>query len=121
MRFVCLVHVDLDLISKLTPEEDAALQLENYELDQAYLKSGKLIAAGPLEFPEKATLIRSRNGQVTVNDGPYVETKEHLGGFMLIDAESREEAIKIASGSMEKYGTLELRETWELPDPRLAS
>ena len=120
MRFLCLIHVDPELIGQITPEEDAKLQLDNYEADQALMRSGKLITAGPLEDREKATLIRSRDGEVTVTDGPYVETKEHLGGFMLIEAESREEAIKIASGSMEKYGTLELRATWELPDPRKA-
>ncbi len=117
MRFLCLVHIDKTLIAAMTPEEDAALQRDSYEADQALYRSGNLIAAGPLEEPVRATLIRERNGSVSTTDGPYVETKEHVGGFMLIEAANREEAVRLATGSIARYGTIEMRESWELAEP----
>jgi hypothetical protein len=50
-----------------------------------------------LEDPTTAKSVRMRNGRVTATDGPFAEAKEVLGGFNLIEAESMEEAVRIAS------------------------
>jgi hypothetical protein len=118
MRFICLVHVDPTLMEGMTEADHKALTAKNYAEDQALLKSGHLIAAGPLDDVETATLVRVRNGKMSMTDGAYVETKEHLGGFVLIEAESREQAIELlADSSMAQYGTLEIREHWALEMP----
>lgn len=118
MRFICLVHVDPARFEGMTAADHKALDAENYAFDQALLKSGHLIAAGPLGEPQTATLIRREDDGVSMVDGPYVETKEHLGGFVLIEASDREEAIALfAKDAMARFGTLEVREHWALPPP----
>src|SRR5262245_52493646 len=108
LRFIVLVHED--------PEADASIpDAQRAELDDrvfAYVtdleRSGKLIAGGPIEAPEKATVIRSANGELSMTDGPYVETKEHLAGFLLIEVADREEALRLAAQfPRTQYGSIE--------------
>lgn len=115
MRFMIFVHVDPAKMAGMTEADHRALNAENYESDQELLRSGRLIAAGPLGEPETATLLRTVDGRVSMTDGPYVETKEHLGGFLLVDVKDRAEALEIAvRDPMSRYGTLEVREHWAL-------
>lgn len=117
MKFICLVHVDRAKMAAMTPAEQAALNAASLAGDRRLLDSGHLIAAGPLAEPETSTLVRSVDGRLSVTDGAYVETKEHLGGFVLIEAASRAEAIDLlADIEMAKYATLEIREHWALED-----
>lgn len=117
MKFICLVHVDPAMMDGMTKADHEGLNADNLAGDQRLIASGHLIAAGPLAEPETATLVRVRNGKLSMTDGPYVETKEHLGGFVLIEAESREQAMELlADSAMARYGTLEIREHWSLED-----
>lgn len=110
MQFVCLVYVDTELDASMTPAEREVFDRENREYG-AWLIAGPSTACGPLSEPGTATLIRSRRGQVSMTDGPYVETKEHLAGLILLDAGDRQEAIAIASKCpVARIGTLEVRE-----------
>lgn len=115
MKFVCLIHVDPSRFEGMTDADHKALNALNYAEDQELLKSGRLITAGPLGEPHTATLIRERNGKVSMTDGAYAETKEHLGGLVVIEAADRAEAIRILGvSSMARFGTLEIREHWAL-------
>jgi hypothetical protein len=115
MQYLCLVHVDGELIGKLTPEEDKKQQRESIEHDEELIRSGHLVAANPVQGPESATIVRVRNGKVSMTDGPYVETKEHLGGFMVIEAKDLNEALAIASKTpVARFGSIEVRPTWDL-------
>jgi hypothetical protein len=118
MKFICLVHVDSEKMSVMTAAEQEALNVDSLAGDRRLLESGHLIAAGPLAEPETATLVRmASNGKLSMTDGPYVETKEHLGGFVLIEAKDRKQAIELlADAAIAKYGTLEIREHWSLED-----
>jgi hypothetical protein len=117
MKFVCLVHVDRSRFEGISAAEQAEVDQDALEGDRRLLASGHLIAAGPLAEPETATLVRIRDGQLSMTDGPYVETKEHLGGLVIIEAESREQAIGLLGDSkLAAYGTLEIREHWALED-----
>ena len=68
-----------------------------------------------------AVTVRSRDGKVAVTDGPFAETKEQLGGFNLIEARDRDEAIRIASKfPWTRTGSVEIRPVLEaspIPDP----
>lgn len=78
-------------------------------------ESGRMIAAEALEPVSTATTVRVRNGKITITDGPFAETKEQLAGFYLVDAESREEALKIAAGiPAARVGCVEVRPVREL-------
>ncbi len=58
--------------------------------------SGKLVAGNELDDPETAKTVRVRDGQPVVTDGPFAETKEQIGGLMVVEADDLDEAISIA-------------------------
>jgi hypothetical protein len=109
MQFLCLVHVDRALAAAMTPAEAEKFERENREYGE-WLADGRSVMFSSLHEPETAALIRSRNGSVAMTDGPYVETKEHLAGFIVLDARNREEAIEIVKRSpVARIGTIEVR------------
>jgi hypothetical protein len=68
----------------------------------------------PLRPPSDAKTIRVRKGKVMITDGPFSDTREKMAAYELIDCESIEEAIKIASGHpMAKAATIEVRPIWD--------
>ena len=110
MQYMLLVHVDQSKMDELTPEQDKANQRECLEYDRELERRGVYVASNPLMGPEASTLVRVRNGKVSMHDGPHVETKEHLGGFILIEARDLNEALDAAQNCpMAKFGSIEVR------------
>jgi hypothetical protein len=87
--------MDQDRMDALSPREQHELQVESARSDEELQRAGKLLAADALDAPRTVTCIRKRGGALSITDGPFVETKEHLGGFMLLEVRDREEAIRI--------------------------
>jgi hypothetical protein len=78
-------------------------------------RKGQFLATSPLRPTSTATSVRVRDGKRLVTDGPFAETREQLGGYFLIDAQSLDEAIDIAEripGA--KIGTVEIRQVIEV-------
>ena len=75
------------------------------------------VHAEALQGPESATSVRVRGGKVSTTDGPFAETKEHLGGFILVEARDLNEALRIAAGiPLARLGaTIEVRPVYEIP------
>jgi hypothetical protein len=72
-----------------------------------------------LELPENAITVRVRDGKMSATDGPYMETKEVLGGLTLIEARDLNEAVRIASGSpFARLGSIEVRPLVDFSKPR---
>jgi hypothetical protein len=108
VKYLCLVYLSPDQWNA-APDE-ACLACGN-ELRA----SGHLLGGTPLHPTHTATTVRVRNGQVSVTDGPFAETKEQLAGFYLIDARDLNEAIQIASKiPPAQFGSIEVRPTREL-------
>jgi len=108
MKYLCLVYLSAENWSACSDSACAAYagQLQD---------SGKLIDGKPLHPVHTATTVRVRNGQTTITDGPFAETKEALAGFYLIDARDLNEAIQIASKiPPARYGSIEVRPTRDL-------
>jgi hypothetical protein len=115
MQYLCMVHVDGEAMTKLTPAEDRELTRRSLAYDEELQKSGHFLAASALQGPETATVVRVRNGKVSMTDGPFVETKEHLGGFILIEARDLNEALAVAQKiPMAGYGSIEVRPEYQL-------
>lgn len=109
MQYLCLVHVDRKLDAAMTPAEREGFDRENREYGE-WLKANGFMVFSPLEEPEAAVLLRTRQDTLSMTDGPYVETKEHLAGFILIEAPDREAAIEvIRKCPVTRIGTLEVR------------
>ena len=97
MQFVISLIVDPAVLGTLTQEEMAAVGEGHARFIQSLKDSGELIVTQALADPSQAAVVRVRNGQPVVTDGPYLEAKEHLGGFYLIDCEDRDRAIALAA------------------------
>jgi hypothetical protein len=116
LLFCCTEEKRLDTMSK---SECDALMEETSAYCEALQKSGHLIAAEPLEPVQMAVTVRVRNGKVSVSDGPSAETKEHIGGFFLINARDLNEPIQVASRFLSvRLGSMEVRPVME---PAVAS
>jgi hypothetical protein len=114
MRYLCLVYVDREIIGNITPERNQKLQSDVETYDADLKRRGLLMMGEPLAEPETAVTVRRRNGKVSTHDGPFAETKEHLGGFMLLEARDLNEAIDIARNDpMAEMGSLEVRALWD--------
>jgi len=118
MRYLCLVHIDGEAIGTLDPAADKDLTRRSIEYDEELTRRGKYIASDALQGPETAKLVRPRGGKVATTDGPYAETKEHLGGFILIEASGMDEAMEIAARiPVGQFGTIEVRPSMQMnPD-----
>jgi hypothetical protein len=97
MKYLLLVFYDEKVRNSLSEPESQALIRESIEFDNSLREGGHLIAAHPLEGVHAATTLRSRAGKLAVTDGPFAETNEQIGGFLLIEARDLNEAIQIAS------------------------
>jgi hypothetical protein len=88
-----LLSVIDDSAGSATPDEDAAIDVFNDRLQA----EGHWVFAGGLGGPSTATVIDNRGGKAMVTDGPFLESKEHLAGFWIIEAADLDEALKLAT------------------------
>jgi hypothetical protein len=88
-----LVSVITDTPALATPEEDAAIDVFNERLQA----EGHWVFAGGLGGPSTATVIDNRGEEAMVTDGPFLESKEYLVGFWIIEAADLDEALKLAT------------------------
>jgi hypothetical protein len=115
MKYLLLVHIDENVMAAMTPAEDAALTTDALDYDDELRRSGHYIASNALQPVRTATIVRVRNNKLSTTDGPFVETKEQLGGFMLIDARDLNDAIQVAARCpMARVGSIEVRPIMEL-------
>lgn len=116
MNYVCLVYGEEKYIEALSKEGLADLDRRSVAYDRSIEKTGKLVIAQALQSVKTATTIRKRSGKVVATDGPFAETKEQLLGFVMIDAASQEEALKIAADiPIAEWGSIEVRAVYDVP------
>jgi hypothetical protein len=93
-----------------TPEYDAEMNVWG-EINAELRASGRLVAASGLQT-DHATTVRAPDGNVTVSDGPFAETKEILFSFYVVDVEDLDAAIELASRlPAVRYGSVDIRPT----------
>lgn len=118
MRYLCLIYSDRQKIDALARSELDAVVREYFALTDELKRSGKYVAGEALQPVRTAKSVRVRNGKVSTTDGPFAETKEQLGGFYLIDAANRNEAIAVAAKiPAARWGTIEVRPIQEFDQP----
>jgi len=110
MRYLCLIYEDEKPWESIPTAEAEAVMGEYFAFTEGIRGKGQLVAGEALQPTATATTVRVRNGKISTTDGPYVETKEQLGGFYLIDAGDLNEAIQIASRiPSARHGSIEVR------------
>lgn len=109
MRYLCLVYAEESKLAGFPDEECVAH-------DEGLRAAGHCVASEALQPVATAATLRLRNGDLSVTDGPFAETKEQLAGFYLIDARDLNEAIRIASRIPPiRVGSIEVRPIRDLP------
>jgi len=110
MEYMLLIYLNEEEATRLSEAEKQRIFQEFDAFTQDVIKSGHRKAGAPLEFTKSAATVRVRDGKTMVTDGPFAETKEQLGGYVLVEAKDLDEAISIAARiPSSKYGSTEVR------------
>ncbi len=116
MRYLCIVHHDESWFDRATPDQMKELDRDSLLYDKQLAARGKLVVAEALQGSRTARLVRVRRKKSEVTDGPFAETKEQMIGFLLIEADSLDEAVEIAGGvPLARTGTIEVRQVFDVP------
>lgn len=121
MRYICLVYFDPQKLRDMSPAEKAALDRDSGDYDKTLDAQGHLVVAEALKSTQESMTIQVRDGKMSSTDGPFMETREALGGFILVEARDLNEAVRIAAGiPLAKLGSIEVRPimTWDEPNPK---
>jgi hypothetical protein len=114
MKYMLLIYMEEGALNEAEREH---CYVESTELAHDLEASGQYLGASPLHPTSTATSVRVRDGKRLVTDGPFAETREHLGGYFLVEAKDLDSAIGIAGripGA--RVGTVEIRPVIEIPD-----
>jgi hypothetical protein len=118
MKYLCLIYENEKGWEQMPKDQADAVMGEYFAFTESIKKSGHYIGGEGLQPTQTATSIRVRNGKISATDGPYVETKEQLGGFYLIDAKDLNDAIRVASRiPSAQWGAVEVRPIQEFAEP----
>jgi hypothetical protein len=110
MQFLMLVYTDTTLMEAVPEGEFDTLMRGCFEHADELHAQGRLLGSQQLEPAASARTIRTRNGRTTFSDGPFAETKEMLAGFNILEADSFEEAVRIAAEfPWSRTGSIEVR------------
>lgn len=118
MRYICIVHADPAQFENQTAEQKVDLDRRSLAYDRELAEKGQYVLAEAIQEPGTAVLVRNRQGAISNTDGPYMETKEFMAGFILIEARDLNEAVRIAASiPMAEMGTIEVRPVYIIPTP----
>lgn len=115
MKYLCFGYLDVPQWLKLSPAEQNAMVDACFAYDETLKKDGHWVGGEGLQGPETAAMVRYENGKVSVTDGPYAETKELLGGLLILEARDLNHAIHLISNHPGvKMGPWEVRPAADL-------
>ncbi len=118
MRYIHLVHLDASNFDRMSVAERQDVDRRALAKNAEFVERGILIHTQAIQDGNSAVLVRVRNGKVSVTDGPYIETKEQMAGFCLIEASDMAEAVAMAGEDpIAEYGTIEVRPVYIIPTP----
>jgi hypothetical protein len=118
MRYACLIYFDPRKVFNQSAEAEAVLR-ETGPYNEQLRESGHLVTEGALQFPDQAMTVQVRDGKMSATDGPFMETKEVLAGFVVIEARDLNEAARLAAGiPLARLGFVEVRPFVDYTKPR---
>ena len=117
MKFVCLGYYDETNWERTSEAEQNAMMDECFAYDDVLRRNGHFVGGEALQSPRKAATLRWKNGKVSITDGPYAETKEQLGGILVLEAKDLNHAIQLMSKHPGvKAGPFEIRPAEDLTE-----
>ncbi len=115
MKYMLLVHHDEEVFDKMSKKIQQELLAESVDLTHQLHGKGQYLSASPLQPSRTAVIVRVRDGKSFTTDGPFIETREQVAGYFLIEAQDLDQAISIAAkvpGA--RIGTVEVRPLIEI-------
>lgn len=115
MKFMLIVHHNEEAFQNIEKEKRQQMLAESIELTHQLHANGQYINASPLQPAATAVMVRVREGKPFLTDGPFIETREQIAGYFLINARNLSEAVSIAGrvpGA--RIGTVEVRPLIEI-------
>ncbi|QDU40464.1 YCII-related domain protein [Maioricimonas rarisocia] len=110
MKFVCLGYCEASAWEHLPESEQTAMMEECFAYDDELRRGGHFLGGEALQSVENGVTLRHRDGRTVVTDGPFVETKEQLGGILFLEANDLNHAIQLMSKHPGvKFGPFEIR------------
>lgn len=113
MKYICLGYFDEEAFEKLSESERQTFMDECFAYDDELRQNGHFVGGEGLQEARNAAILRWRGGKVSVTDGPFVESKEQIGGLMILEATDLNHAIRLLS----KHPSLRLGRgghSWEI-------
>jgi hypothetical protein len=119
MQYVLLLYAEEEAWDSLDPEAQEAVMAEYDDVTEAMKAQSAHLGGEALRPSSEAATLRIRDGQEIVTDGPFVEAKEMLGGFYLVECDTREEALRWAARIPDaRIGAIEVRPILDVSDLR---
>jgi len=110
MKYMCLVIINEAFAAAMQPSDWAVMGKQSQAYDQSLIDSGAYVHAEALQGSETARTVRVSSGEAVINNGPFAESKELIGGFILIDVADHDAAMEIAKNiPMARLGAIEVR------------
>ena len=97
MKYICLGYLDEKQWETVPASEQTALMDECFAYDEVLREGGHFAGGEALQSPSNAATLRWKDGKVSITDGPYAETKEQLGGILILEATDLNHAIQLMS------------------------
>jgi hypothetical protein len=97
MKFLLIMHVNPQIWDALTEDERNEVMTGHGSFVETIRESGEMLGTTALAEPAASAVVRVRGGVPTVSDGPYLEAKEYLGGYYLVECASRDRALELAA------------------------
>jgi len=97
VKYLLVLNINPDVIAALPEAEQQAIGSGHQKFMDTIKASGEFHSTVALQQPAQSAVVRVRNGLPAVTDGPFVESKEFLGGYYLVDVASRERALELAA------------------------
>ncbi len=97
MKFICLGYAEMSQFNSMAETDLQKMIDACFDYDDVLRQGGHFIGGEALQEPTKAITLRFQNGKVQATDGPYAETKEQIGGILLLEAENMDHAVELMS------------------------
>ncbi len=110
MKYIGLGYLDEKKWETMSESERNAFMDECFAYDDVLRKNGHFVGGEALQSARNATMLRWRNGKASITDGPFAETKEQLGGILVLEATDLNHAVQV----MSKHPSIRMGACWEI-------
>jgi hypothetical protein len=114
MKYMLMFWVDES--GEVTADEDAAMMIAVKSWVEEMTERGVLVHGGALRAAREAKIVRVSDGELLVSDGPFAETKEQIGGYVVVEGADLDAAVRIAAAHpLARTARVEVRPFWDAP------